>query len=691
MEEAREDVAQRDARAEELAGASAAVIKAGRVEPTADMARERARGSFASAELEAALAGGANVVAARRAAIDALKADPVFTKRGKHFLSREELHAKTVAQQLAVAPLAFGLGTEDPVATYRYMREQIDEPGPLDLHLGMFIPTIEGQGDEEQRAHWLPHALSNTIIGTYAQTELGHGTYLRGLETTATFDPQKDEWVIDSPTLTATKWWPGGLGKTATHVICMARLFTKGKDHGPHAFVVQIRSLKDHAPLPGIEVGDIGSKMGYNAMDNGFLRFDHVRVPRRAMLMKHARVSPDGTYAAPPVAKVSYGTMVFVRSDIVMSAATYLKKAVTIAVRYNAVRRQSSVGADGLESQVLDYQHCQRTLFSLLATAYAYHFTAEVMKAMYFAFEKESRASGDFSALPELHATSSGLKAICTWRTKDGIELCRLACGGHGFMTLSGLPTTLGTYMPNVTYEGENNVLLLQTARYLLKACRAAQSGTSLPANVSYLANTGPGQRSRVGRAGSARDVRLLLAAYAHRAGRMVSELAARAGAATVDAALAEDQVQWIKAAAAHCELMVLNNFADGIAQAKGGLSTATQLALQRLLVLHALTGIEDNLGDYMIDGFLDGEQARLLSAEIAMLLGEVRPDAIALTDAFGLDDYFLDSALGGRDGDCYRALYEAVQGAPFNRSHLPPGYHENLKPVVGKGVQARL
>ncbi len=36
------------------------------------------------------------------------------------------------------------------------------------------------------------------------------GTYLRGLETTATFDPQTQEFVMHSPTLSASKWWPGG-------------------------------------------------------------------------------------------------------------------------------------------------------------------------------------------------------------------------------------------------------------------------------------------------------------------------------------------------------------------------------------------------------------------------------------------------------------------------------------------------
>ena len=41
------------------------------------------------------------------------------------------------------------------------------------------------------------------------------------------------------------------MGHTATHAIVVARLITKGQDHGVHPFIVQIRSLEDHKPLPG--------------------------------------------------------------------------------------------------------------------------------------------------------------------------------------------------------------------------------------------------------------------------------------------------------------------------------------------------------------------------------------------------------------------------------------------------------
>lgn len=105
---------------------------------------------------------------------------------------------------------------------------------------------------------------------------------------------QAQEFVLHSPTLTSTKWWPGGMGKTASHAVVMARLFVAGRDHGPHAFIVQLRDLATHLPMPGIVVGDIGSKFGFGSVDNGFMRMDHVRIPRQHMLMRFAKVGACG-------------------------------------------------------------------------------------------------------------------------------------------------------------------------------------------------------------------------------------------------------------------------------------------------------------------------------------------------------------------------------------------------------------
>ena len=674
-----------DARTRQLVEPSSTVILASTSDPMEDLRRERGRATFDANELENLLAGGAKNAALRQRIVEHMTKNDVFSKRGKYFDERDELYVRTLKMYLALPGAVSAMNEKDPIAVARIMRELIDEPGGLDLHLGMFIPTIQGQGDEEQRKYWIPKCVKLECIGTYAQTELGHGTYLRGLETTATYDETEEEFIIHSPTLTSTKWWPGGLGKTSTHAVVMARLFTKGVDHGVHPFVVQIRNNQNHEPLSGCIIGDIGNKMGYNAVDNGFLRFDHVRVPRRAMLMGHSRVERDGAYVPPPVAKVSYGTMVFIRSDIVMNAALYMKKAVTIAIRYNLVRRQSNSDKEtGKECQVIDYQHSQRTLFPILAKAFAFHCTSDYMRRMYFEFQKDSREKKDFSALPELHATSSGLKAYCSWMTKDAIEACRLTCGGHGYMNLAGFGTTLASYAPNVTYEGDNNVLCLQTARYLLKTHRKMLQGQAPPPVISYLQGTS--SRSSLGLGASLRDEQMVLDAYAHRAWRLVTEASKVTGDMSPDEAMRVHMVQWIGAAKAHCAFVVMYNFVLAYEETRPRVSAETLKVLHRIVCLHGLCGMDDTMGDFLEDGYVDGEQASEIRAEIFKLLAEIRPDAAALVDSFGLSDYFLNSALGAKDGDVYRRLFEQVQEAPFNKKHTPPGYAELLQPKLSRG-----
>lgn len=70
----------------------------------------------------------------------------------------------------------------------------------------------------------------------------------------------------------------------------MAQLHINGKCYGLHIFLVQIRDYDTHEPFPGIKVGDIGPKMSFNTADNGYLGFDHYRIPRTNMLMKYAQV-----------------------------------------------------------------------------------------------------------------------------------------------------------------------------------------------------------------------------------------------------------------------------------------------------------------------------------------------------------------------------------------------------------------
>ena len=131
------------------------------------------------------------------------------------------------------------------------------------------------------------------IHGAYCQTELGHGTNVQGVETTATLDKATDEIILHTPNIKATKFWPGELGLHANCPIVVAKLIVDGKDLGIQTFMARIRD-RDHRPLPGISVGDVGPKFGYAMKDNGYLAFDNFRIPRTNMLMRYANLSPDG-------------------------------------------------------------------------------------------------------------------------------------------------------------------------------------------------------------------------------------------------------------------------------------------------------------------------------------------------------------------------------------------------------------
>lgn len=72
-------------------------------------------------------------------------------------------------------------------------------------HFTMFVPTLRSFGTDEQKAEWLTKAENCKILGSYVQTEVGHGTFVRGLETTAIYDPSTREFVLHSPAITAYK------------------------------------------------------------------------------------------------------------------------------------------------------------------------------------------------------------------------------------------------------------------------------------------------------------------------------------------------------------------------------------------------------------------------------------------------------------------------------------------------------
>ncbi|XP_022068760.1 peroxisomal acyl-coenzyme A oxidase 1 isoform X2 [Acanthochromis polyacanthus] len=654
-----------------------------------DIARERENATFDVNKLTNILDGGPEKTTRRREIESLVFSDPDFKEDDPNFLSRSERYDQAVRKsvQMILKLREYGIADPEEIQHYKSM-VSVNRPEAMGLHFAMFLPTLYNMCDPEQSRKWLPLAESFQIVGTYAQTEMGHGTHLRGLETTATYDPSTQEFVLNSPTVSSIKWWPGGLGKTSNYAIVLAQLYSLGNCHGLHAFIVQIRDINTHKPLPGIVVGDIGPKFGFHEVDNGFLKLENVRIPRENMLMKYSKVAPDGSYVKPPSTKLTYGTMVFIRSMIVGSSAVALAKACTIAIRYSAVRHQSEIRAGEPEPQILDYQTQQYKLFPLLAMAYAFKFVGQYMKQTYLRISEDIN-HGNFSELPELHALSAGLKAFTTWEANSAIEVCRMSCGGHGYSRSSALPDIYVDFTPTCTYEGENTVMMLQTARYLVKSYRQAKAGQRLSGIVSYLneAQSRGVQPQPVAARPTVVDVNdlsSLVEVYKLRAAILV-DLAAKSIQQELQRRRSQEDawnnsaIDLVRASDAHCHYVVVKLFADKLGEVG---DTAIHSVLSALALLYALHGITKNSGDFLQAGLLSVPQVMQSSLRIKELLSQLRRNAVALVDAFDIHDKKLNSVLGRYDGNVYEHMFEWARRSPLNATEVHESFHKYLKPL---------
>lgn len=178
----------------------------------------------------------------------------------------------------------------------------------------MFRDSVRFFGDDEQVAEWLPKIQNADIFGCYAQTEIGHGSNVAGLETTATFDHATDEFIIHTPNQTATKWWPGELGRFATHAAVFANVKIDGNSFGVLPFIVQLRDLETHKHMKGVKCGDMGPKIGYHSKENGWATFENVRVPRRQLLSRYTQVDRDGSFSIEGDIRKLYSVMMSIRA-----------------------------------------------------------------------------------------------------------------------------------------------------------------------------------------------------------------------------------------------------------------------------------------------------------------------------------------------------------------------------------------
>eukprot|EP00118_Oscarella_pearsei_P011150 m.72791 g.72791 ORF g.72791 m.72791 type:complete len:223 (+) comp35813_c0_seq4:193-861(+) len=180
------------------------------------------------------------------------------------------------------------------------------------------------------------------------------------MQTTAMFDPETQEFVLNTPHYEGTKWWIGILGNVASYAVVFAQLYTpNGECHGIHTFLVAIRDPLTLMSLPGVLVGDLGKKLGQNGLANGFVSFQNVRIPKENLLSRIGEVTLDGKYIShvkDPNKRQgeSLGALSAGRVGITGMCSQNLSTAMVIAIRYSAVRRQFGVGKE--EFPVIEYQ-----------------------------------------------------------------------------------------------------------------------------------------------------------------------------------------------------------------------------------------------------------------------------------------------------------------------------------------------
>ncbi|WP_413250834.1 acyl-CoA dehydrogenase [Sinomonas flava] len=523
---------------------------------------------------------------------------------------------------------------------------------------GLFGAAVLHLGTAEHHRRWLPDIMDLTVPGAFAMTEIGHGSDVASIATTATYDETTGEFVLNTPFRAAWKEYLGNAAKDGIAAVVFAQLIAKGVNHGVHAFYVPIRDPQTKDCLPGIRSEDDGVKGGLNGIDNGRLAFDHVRVPRTNLLNRYGDVAEDGTYSSPIASPgrrffTMLGTLVQGRVSLDGAAVAAAKVGLAAAIRYATERRQFNASSDTQEEVLLDYQRHQRRLLPLLASTYAMGFAHEELLAKFDGVF--SGAQDTDEDRQDLETLAAALKSLSTWHALDTLQECREACGGAGFMIenrFASLRADLDIY---VTFEGDNNVLLQLVAKRLLndyaKEFRTMNVGalakfalgqargmaykTGLGAVGQFVADSGRAGRSAL----ALRDPDMQQFLLAERVQTMVAQAAqALAGAnrlpqSEAAARFNAHQDELIEAARAHGELLQWEAFTAALEKVQ---DPGTKQVLTWLRDLFGLTLIEKHLAWHLMNGRLSMQRGRTLGEYINRLLAKLRPHALDLVDAFG-------------------------------------------------------
>lgn len=517
------------------------------------------------------------------------------------------------------------------------------------VQYGLFTAAIQHLGTEIHHKKYLEDALNLKMLGSYGMTESGHGSDVFNIKTTATFDEETDEFIINTPDRSAWKDYLGNAAKHGKWAVVFAQLYTKGINHGVHAFLVPIRNNKGNF-YPGVTGEDNGVKGGLNGLDNGRLCFSNVRIPRENLLNRYGSVDEEGNYTSlisNPKRRffVMLGTLVQGRVSLDGAAVVASKVALQIAITYANKRRQFP-NESGKENLLLDYPSHQNRLLPLLAETYASNFAHEKLLVEFDkVFTQLSKSEGDETkGMQDLELNAAALKASNTWHALNTLQQSREACGGNGFLQENHLVQLKSDFDVYVTFEGDNTVLNQMVAKRLISDYGLKIKKSK---NIDKLHTVSQPLLDKAKfKFMDLNHISTLNQILQTRVETLTWEIAndfntAKKNKLSKEKVFFKNQTKMLLLAEAYADLLKFEAFRHQVKSLphdkdKNSLLSSEWKPLNELLRLYGLSLVLRNASWYMEELLLTSSQSKEFRIMYEKLLSELRPYAQSFVDAFG-------------------------------------------------------
>ncbi|EMG50433.1 POX2 Acyl-coenzyme A oxidase 2 [Candida maltosa Xu316] len=667
-------------------------------QPSQDVAEERSRTDWDLKEMHEFLEGDEAKSEEILRLYQSIERDPILQTRPEQFDYTKNEERESVA--LRINQMSKYLETE-PYEKFRRRLQLMTVNDPslgirMLVNIGLFLNCIRGNGTQKQYDFWAKTKEAGKVkqlYGCFGMTELGHGSNVAGCETLATFDEKTDQFIIDTPHIGATKWWIGGAAHSATHTVCYARLIVKDIDYGVKTFVVPLRD-STHNLLPGVAIGDIGPKLGRQGVDNGWIQFTEVRIPRFFMLQRWCKVDRQGNVTLPPLEQLSYISLLEGRVGMATDSYRIGARYTTIALRYAVARRQFSKGDGQPETKLIDYTLHQRRLLPYLALTYAAALGTDKLERQHdellknldkaLATNNKLLLKNTIQSTKSMFVDSGSLKSTLTWLASDLINEARQSCGGHGYSAYNGFGKTYGDWAVQCTWEGDNNVLGMSAGKTIIKTVQQVLNGKQLKDSTLEFLNDAPALSS-------AKKAVIRIKSHVDDTDRVLKAIAGLISKYAKDLIPVSYQSwdsigpQRVVLSKLRCHYYLLETFNERLNDRIKAKSPARP-HLENIIKLYYVTNVLGPfIDEFLRFGVISPSVAKYITTEYPQkLCAAIRPYVIGLTDSFQQPDNFINSLIGRYDGNVYTNYLTNVTNVNDPSNYKAP-YSEALEAMLNR------